>query len=292
MLNNKCLIQLLLITCCLAEVAAAQIPYRAVPDSFIAPRTIEVTHRKTCVIVFPSEIKRVDRGTPELLAGLVEGVTNALKLKAANDSISATNLHVFTADGNVYPFNVYFNPDPAALTVSVPNASRQNVQPGFTRFLAPRMNDHLILTMSHDLMSSPPFLKKPRSKSIFGARAALNGVYYSEGVLFVHFQINNAAQLPYDLDFFRFYIRDRKKGKRTAIMEKEIHPLYTGYSFDRSIPPDSSGQLVVAFDKFTIAEGKIFAMEVFEKNGDRHLTCKLKGRHLLRARPVAVSTRP
>jgi hypothetical protein len=43
---------------------------------------------------------------------------------------------------------------------------------------------------------------------------------------------------------------------------------------------------VAAFDKFTISEKKVFMVEFFERNGDRHLQLRLKGKHLLKARPL------
>ena len=46
--------------------------------------------------------------------------------------------------------------------------------------------------------------------------------------------------------------------------------------------------VVAAFEKFTIADNKLFVTEVYERNGDRRLICKMKGRHLLQVLPIKV----
>ena len=38
--------------------------------------------------------------------------------------------------------------------------------------------------------------------------------------------LHNQSPIDYDIDLLRFYIRDKKQGKRTAIQETELTPLY------------------------------------------------------------------
>jgi len=44
------------------------------------------------------------------------GVENVLKVKAARKDFPPTNLHVFTADGRVYAFDVSYSPNPPQTT--------------------------------------------------------------------------------------------------------------------------------------------------------------------------------
>jgi hypothetical protein len=112
------------------------------------------------------------------------------------------------------------------------------------------------------------------------------GAYIYDGVLFFQFKTRNSSAIPYDLDFCRFYIRDIKSAKRSTAMEKEITPRYV---YHHLTTPQGTGQqsvIVAAFDKFTISEKKVFMAEFFEASGDRHLQLRLKGKHLLKARPL------
>ncbi|WP_308199293.1 DUF4138 domain-containing protein [Chitinophaga sedimenti] len=63
------------------------------------------------MIVFAAPIcaNGVDRGNNWILAKTADGVNNVLKVKAAQDSAISTNLTVFTTDGRVYRFDVYFD---------------------------------------------------------------------------------------------------------------------------------------------------------------------------------------
>lgn len=65
-------------------------------------------------------------------------------------------------------------------------------------------------------------------------------------------------------------------------MEKEITSLHQ-YNTLREVPPCHISVMLLAFDRFTIADNKYFIVEVFEKNGDRYLSCKLKGKDILKA---------
>jgi hypothetical protein len=82
--------------------------------------------------------------------------------------------------------------------------------------------------------------------------------------------------INYDIDQFRFFIRDRKKPKRTASQEIEIQPLYAT-SISSVIPYQSAIMKVYALEKFTIPENKYLTLQMIEKNGGRHLEINIGG---------------
>lgn len=74
---------------------AAQVPAGTV----IAPRKIEVSYSKTTHILFPAEVKYVDLGSSNIIAGKAAGAENVVRVKAAvRDFADETNFSVITAD--------------------------------------------------------------------------------------------------------------------------------------------------------------------------------------------------
>ncbi|HEY4629069.1 MAG TPA: DUF4138 domain-containing protein, partial [Flavobacterium sp.] len=87
-------------------------------------------------------------------------------------------------------------------------------------------------------------------------------------------------KIKYDIDQFRFFIRDSKKVKRTASQEIEITPLHILNNYE-TIDEESENTFVFAVPKFTIPEKKYLAIQLMEKNGGRHLTIQVKNKKLI-----------
>ena len=101
----------------------------------------------------------------------------------------------------------------------------------------------------------------------------------------IYFQLlfENQSPVDYDIEVLRFFIRDRKKGKRTTIQENELKPLYvTGNA--RQGKANSRTAIVVPVEKFTIPNAKYLAIQVMEKNGGRHVHIKVSIRKILQGR--------
>ena len=114
----------------------------------------------------------------------------------------------------------------------------------------------------------------------------LEGIYLDKEVIFYQFKISNQSHIDYTIDFARFYVRDKKKVKRMAIQEQEITPLQQYPEAPLTINGKSHRTVVLAFRKFTIADNKNLAIELYEKNGDRHLAIDVDGKEILKAKPV------
>lgn len=113
---------------------------------------------------------------------------------------------------------------------------------------------------------TPVFKKAKDSK--YGIELFLQGVYTKNDLLYFSYVLRNHSTIKYDIASLRFYIRDKKKARRSAIRDNETLPLKVSYV---GRPEDPHGQtIIVAFPKFSIAEDKFFAAEVMEVNGDRN----------------------
>ena len=76
-------------------------------DRMIPPHGLEVTYDKTVHVIFPAEVRYVDLGSPDLIAGKADGAENIIRVKATVRNFpNETNMSVITEDGSFYTFNV------------------------------------------------------------------------------------------------------------------------------------------------------------------------------------------
>lgn len=91
---------------------------RIQPDD--SPHGLEITYDKTVHIIFPSPVRYVDLGSPNLIAGKADGAENVIRVKATRKHFrSETNMSVITEDGNFYTFNVKYADEPLLLNVEM-----------------------------------------------------------------------------------------------------------------------------------------------------------------------------
>jgi conjugative transposon TraN protein len=78
-------------------------------DRMVPPHGLEVTYDKTVHVIFPSEVRYVDLGSPDLIAGKADGAENVIRVKATVRNFpNETNMSVITEDGSFYTFNVKY----------------------------------------------------------------------------------------------------------------------------------------------------------------------------------------
>ena len=89
-------------------------------DRMIPPHGLEVTYDKTVHIIFPAEVRYVDLGSPNLIAGKADGAENVIRVKATVKNFkNETNMSVITEDGSFYTFNVKYAKEPLLLNVEM-----------------------------------------------------------------------------------------------------------------------------------------------------------------------------
>ncbi|WP_308199580.1 DUF4138 domain-containing protein [Chitinophaga sedimenti] len=157
-------------------------------------------------------------------------------------------------------------------------------------FTVRRLNEATITAGLNHVASLKPLRRKPASKKAGGMQLRNRGVFLSDGVLFFKLEVTNDSPVAYEVDFARCYQRDRRQSKRTSRLEKEITPLQTNVQPGLGVKELSGAiPIVFAFEKFTISDSKYFMIELFEKNGDRHMSLKIKGTDILKARPLLLA---
>jgi conjugative transposon TraN protein len=236
-------------------------------------KRIEVTYNKTTNLVFPAAITSVDRGSQDILVQKATGGDNVLRVKADVKNFTETNLSVITADGQLFSFVVNYAEHPSVLNITVEgdvpaSAVNSSGQGNYTgAIIKKRGNVHSV-----NDESSKVSLK-------------LKGFYVKDDIIFCKLYMSNRSRINYDIDQFHFYIRDKKKSKRTASQEVIIAPVSIAGDTG-TMQSEESRMLIVSMPKFTIPEGKLVVVEMMERNGGRHLYLRAKNRHLMKARPV------
>ena len=119
----------------------------------------------------------------------------------------------------------------------------------------------------------------------FGIQYLLKGIYVHQNIIYFHTQIKNITHVPYDIDFIRFKIVDKKVAKRAVIQETAIVPV-RAFNYVTSVGGGKREATALAFDKFTIPDNKKLVVEMFEKNGGRHQSFVISNADLIRARTI------
>ena len=262
-------------------------------DRMVPPYGLEVTYDKTTHIIFPSAVRYVDLGSPNLVAGKADGAENVIRVKAVVKNFrDETNMSVITESGSFYTFNVKYADEPLLLNIEMKDFIHDGSKVN-------RPNNALDIYLK-ELGSESPKLVQLSNKSIhkenkrhvkhigskaFGIQYLLRGIYTHNGLLYFHTQIRNSSNVPFEVDFVTFKIVDKKVMKRTAIQEQVIFPL-RAYNYATVVAGNKEERTVFTLDKFTIPADKVLVVELNEKSGGRHQSFTVENEDIVRAKII------
>ena len=262
-------------------------------ERMIPPHGLEITYDKTVHIIFPSAVRYVDLGSPNLIAGKADGAENVIRVKATvKDFHEETNMSVITEDGAFYTFNVKYASEPLLLNVEMADFIHDGESVN-------RPNNAMEVYLK-ELGSESPMLVKLIMKSIhkedrrtvkhigsksFGIQYLLKGLYSHNGLLYFHTELRNKSNVLFDIDFITFKIVDKKVAKQTAMQEQVLLPL-RAYNYTTCVVGQKSERTVFTLQKFTIPDDKQLIVEMHEKNGGRHQSFVVENEDLVRAREI------
>ena len=262
-------------------------------DRMVPPYGLEVTYGKTTHIIFPSAVRYVDLGSPNLVAGKADGAENVIRVKAVVKNFrDETNMSVITESGSFYTFNVKYADEPLLLNIEMKDFIHDGSKVN-------RPNNALDIYLK-ELGSESPKLVQLINKSIhkenkrhvkhigskaFGIQYLLRGIYTHNGLLYFHTQVRNLSNVPFEVDFVTFKIVDKKVMKRTAIQEQIVFPL-RAYNYATLVAGNKDERTVFTFDKFTIPADKVLVVELNEKSGGRHQSFTVESEDIVRAKVI------
>lgn len=245
-----------------------------------AKHNLPITTDKTTSLIFPFSIRYVDRGTKDVLVQQVDGAENLLLVKASMPNFKPTNLSVITSDGKVYAFDVLYESQPKTEVHHV--RTTMSTDTSDIVFDGEIMKESDLISYSRGILDNPPHIRGISDYS-WGVNTRVEGIYLKDQVILFQIKIANLSSISYDVDFIRFYIKDKKKGKRTASQEISLVPLYK-VGNDKKVLQHATNKVVLAFEKFTIPDAKVLYVQIAEKNGGRHLRLRLGNRKLVQAK--------
>ncbi len=219
---------------------------------------------KTTSLIFPFPIKYVDRGTKDVIVQPVKEDERILLVKAAGKHFTETNLSVVTGDGNVYEFTVNYAVQPSVLVLHLPPNKKATVS-----------------SYANMILNNPP--KRIVKVEHGGVITKVSGIYIKDDVIYYQLEIHNHSPLDFDIALLKFHIADKKKGRRTAIQENAVVPLYVAGNKSK-VKAYSFSVIVVALEKFTIPDAKFLGIQLMENNGGRHFNLKVYNGQILKSK--------
>ena len=262
-------------------------------DRMVPPYGLEVPYDKTTHIIFPSAVRYVDLGSPNLVAGKADGAENVIRVKAVVRNFrDETNMSVITESGSFYTFSVKYADEPLLLNIEMKDFIHDGSKVN-------RPNNALDIYLK-ELGSESPKLVQLINKSIhkenkrhvkhigskaFGIQYLLRGIYTHNGLLYFHTQVRNQSNVPFEVDFVTFKIVDKKVMKRTAIQEQIVFPL-RAHNYATVVAGNKDERTVFTFDKFTIPADKVLVVELNEKSGGRHQSFTVESEDIVRAKVI------
>lgn len=261
-------------------------------DRMIPPHGLEVTYDKTVHILFPAPVRYVDLGSPNLIAGKADGAENVIRVKATVKNFrNEANMSVITEDGSFYTFNVKYADEPLLLNVEMADFLHDgsavnrpnNAQEIYLKELGSESPMLVRLIMKSIHKENKRTVKHIGSKS-FGIQYILKGVYVHNDLLYLHTEIRNSSNVPFDVDYISFKVVDKKVAK-TAIQEQVLFPV-RAFNYAVRVAGKQAERTVFCLPKFTIPDDKQLVVEVCEKNGGRHQSFVVENGDLVLAKVI------
>lgn len=266
-----------------------KVPY----GRMVVPYGVQVTFSKTVHIIFPSQVRYVDLGSNHIIAGKADGAENVIRVKATTEGFTEeTNFSVICEDGSFYSFNAKYADEPELLNIEMKDFLENDHT---TDYSPTRMNIYF-----RELGNESPLLVKLIMQSIyknndrkirhlgckrFGVQFLVKGIYSHNGLFYFHTQMKNNSNVPFQVDFIRYKVVDKKVAKRTAIQETVVTPVRS-YNEELVIGGKSTVRTVYTIPQFTIPDDKLLVIELMEKNGGRHQTIRVENSDIVAARVI------
>jgi hypothetical protein len=132
------------------------------------------------------------------------------------------------------------------------------------------------------VMGAP--LSHPVTAWTGGLRVELRGVYMSGGLLWLSFSAANRSSIDFRGNAVRLEIRGRRAFKRRASQEVGLRVAYRGEP--SVVRADSVVRFCVAVAPRVPGKEQELAVEWVERDGDRRVVIRVRGKRVLRARRI------
>jgi conjugative transposon TraN protein len=221
-----------------------------------------VNTTNTAHIIFPDNIIYLKQGNEDVVNASVTSAKNIVELTTTAELLYPSNLFCVDKNGEYYHVNIHSG-------TSESYVYNLTTKKEWDRLASIELNEtdlkHLsekALTKQQEIFS----LGIKKNKYEF----SLNNVLIQHDILFFVFKLKNDSNINLDIDFIKCFLVDKKTTKNAVQQEDVIDYIYEK-DFPKTIKAKSAHKFLLIFNKFTIPDSKIFRVEIYEKNGGRHI---------------------
>ena len=242
-------------------------------------QVIQACVDKTTMLVFDSNIIHVDLGVNSGIAYQLDtSIPNILKLKIASSfsQTDTTNLLVITENDLVFAFDVIYKTDIVKYVYLIADSMAVNKK----NLKSLKITADLFEKQIHDKIMSDTFLPRipycKRGRIIL----SLENIFTDSKKLYLRCKLENTSSIQYNINFMNFFQTTEKANK--AVSDQDITIPLSAPEIKR-IAPHASELFVLSCDKFTLENNRMAILEIYEKDGGRHLKIRLTNDLILRA---------
>ncbi len=249
----------------------------------VASPTIQVAQSQTTHLISPMAITDWAVGNDTLIAAHADGIQNMLRVKAVGAFRHEASLTLLDAQGKLHTYRLRYVDASPTLSVQL------NEQVAADALFRANPKDTCALNKVARKALQEPYTNNHLGVVEHKMQLALVGIHSHKDWLLLRLQCQNRNNIDYDIDFIKVYIADKKGSKHTAMQETEVTPFYT-YPADglsSTLHAHQQQDLVLFFHRFTLPKQRILYIELFEKNGGRHLLFTVSPKELLRAKAIS-----
>ena len=263
---------------------AAHLPFLhyRVEEGEVPSPTIQVAQSQTTHLISPMALTDWALGNDTLIAAHADGIQNMLRLKAVGAFSQEASLALLDEKGGVHTYRLQYVANSPTLSVQL------NEQVAADALFRAHPKDTCALNKVARQVLQQPYTNNHLGVVEHKMQLALVGIHSHKDWLMLRLQCQNRNNIDYDIDFIKVYIADKKGSKHTAMQETEVTPFYT-YPADgmcQTLHAHQQQDLVLFFHRFTLPKQRILYIELFEKNGGRHLLFTVSPKELLHAKSL------
>jgi len=236
-----------------------------------AQDTAYVSRDKTTALFFKSAIKIISKPSPDLELTQREGALITIKARSTHFVPTRINVQDVGA-GKVYHIPIAYSYGRAGRKIEVDGASP--------------MANRVVENTGYNYSAVVAQIAEGKRKDVAdhertgGVKAWVDELSLAGNRIFFRLDIRNKSNLPYEIDFVRFYIRDLKTVARVATHEQEIVPLITTLHKKTSVGHQQEIAEVFGFHRFSLSKDQALNVELYERNGNRHLYLQIRRKDL------------
>ena len=104
-------------------------------------------------------------------------------------------------------------------------------------------------------------------------------------MMYFTLELSNETEIDYSIDFIKLYVKDKEMLKRMTIQEEELK-IFDRYPVDNVVQAQTKYLFSIATPLRTISEDKQFEIEIYEKNGGRHLRFSIDPKIISKAKSL------